>query len=242
MRDFWGGVYSFQNSLVNIKFKRRGFSSKNCINVYTATFDQMYAFLMKKRFFFYYPRPFNNTICHTMEVKVFVNYKTAFLQPDFCPARSSWTQPLLAHGRWWWQNPRRCSSWKRRWWWCRRWRISRSLRDSYKWGRGSRRWHQWLYRAAWVRKKSNILYKHGQTDLRWLMEEDVRCQTHAGQPSKVETVKRAIIPISTLSKLKSLLSQILSLTIGWLTSPSLYTTNVPLWHTHTHKAQNTHGT
>lgn len=59
---------------------------------------------------------------------------------------------------------------------------------------------------------------------------DLKCRinTHCGQPSNVDTVNKANIPISTLSKLKSLFSQMRSLTMGWFISPSLYTTNVPL--------------
>ena len=45
--------------------------------------------------------------------------------------------------------------------------------------------------------------------------------THCGHPSNVDTVNKANIPFSTLSKLKSLFSQILSLTMGWFMSPSL---------------------
>lgn len=52
--------------------------------------------------------------------------------------------------------------------------------------------------------------------------------SYAGQPSNVETVNRAIIAMRTLSKLKSLLYQILSLTAGNTVSPSLYRMYVPL--------------
>lgn len=53
-------------------------------------------------------------------------------------------------------------------------------------------------------------------------------ESYAGQPSNVETVKRAIMAIRTLSKLKSLLCHTRLWIVGWLTSPSLYRMYVPL--------------
>lgn len=52
--------------------------------------------------------------------------------------------------------------------------------------------------------------------------------SYAGQPSKVDTVNRAIMAMSTLSKLKSLLCHCLFSMVGWFTSPSLYIMKVPL--------------
>lgn len=46
--------------------------------------------------------------------------------------------------------------------------------------------------------------------------------THSGQPSKVETVKRAIMAARTLSKSNLLFSQLRGWMMGWSTSPSLY--------------------
>lgn len=60
----------------------------------------------------------------------------------------------------------------------------------------------------------------------------VLCVSNLGQPSNVETVKSAIIAISTLSKLKSLLYHSLSRTCGSAISPILYMMNIPL---ETHK-------
>lgn len=45
--------------------------------------------------------------------------------------------------------------------------------------------------------------------------------SYEGQPSKVDTVNRAIMAMSTLSKLNSLLCHTLLWTNGWFTSPSL---------------------
>ncbi len=49
----------------------------------------------------------------------------------------------------------------------------------------------------------------------------MQSSTYVGHPSKVETVKRAIMAMRTLSKLKSLLYQILSFTMGSAVSPLL---------------------
>lgn len=63
--------------------------------------------------------------------------------------------------------------------------------------------------------------------------KDRRC-SYAGQPSKVDTVKRAIIAFRTLSKLNSLLYHFLSRTCGDALSPILQSMNVPLQKRTTH--------
>lgn len=55
-----------------------------------------------------------------------------------------------------------------------------------------------------------------------------KVKSYAGQPSKVDTVNKAIMAMRTLSKLKSLLCHTLLCMVGWFTSPSLYTMYVPL--------------
>lgn len=67
----------------------------------------------------------------------------------------------------------------------------------------------------WNRNKTWGMIEDPLLSGRWAL-------THSGHPSKVETVKRAIMAARTLSKSNLLFSQLRGWTMGWSTSPSLY--------------------
>lgn len=76
-----------------------------------------------------------------------------------------------------------------------------------------------LWEGVW---DSNKTWGPRVRTMSWPLVSGFDLHTHSGHPSKVETVKRAIMAARTLSKSNLLFSQLRGWMMGWSTSPSLY--------------------